>query len=60
MHAAGAVTVWTVPSHLRPLASGLSTVMPHLLGDVPILPITGWIQSAPLHLGMFGMHQLGT
>lgn len=59
VHAAGAVTVWTVPSHLRPLASGLSTVMPHLLGDVPILPITGWIQSAPPLPGMVVLKATG-
>ena len=43
---AGAVIVWTVPLRLRPLASGLGTVVPHLLGDVPILPIVGWVQGA--------------
>ena len=42
----GAVIVWTVPTRLRPLASGLGTVMPHLLGDVPILPIVGWLQGS--------------
>jgi hypothetical protein len=38
--------VWTVPVRLRPLASGLGTVAPHLLGDVPILPIVGWVQGS--------------
>ena len=43
---AGGVIVWTAPVRLRPLASGLGTVVPHLLGDVPILPVVGWLQGA--------------
>ena len=41
------VTVWSVPTRLRPLASGLAQVMSHVLGDVPSPPLVGLLQGMP-------------
>ena len=33
--------MWSVPLHLRPLATSLSTITIHLLGDMPSPPLFG-------------------
>ena len=38
------VTVWSVPTRLRPLASGMVQVASHVLGDVPSPPLVGLLQ----------------
>ena len=40
-----ALSMWAVPSVLRPLAISLMTVVIHLLGDVPSPPLLGWLQA---------------
>ncbi|KAL3134907.1 hypothetical protein ABBQ32_007873 [Trebouxia sp. C0010 RCD-2024] len=40
----GAVTVWSVPTRLRPLASGIAAIASHILGDVPTPPLVGLMQ----------------
>lgn len=40
------VTVWSVPTRLRPLASGMVQVTSHVLGDVPAPPLVGLLQGA--------------
>ncbi|KAL0043420.1 hypothetical protein WJX79_004259 [Trebouxia sp. C0005] len=42
--ASGAVVVWSVPTRLRPLASGISAIASHILGDVPTPPLVGLLQ----------------
>ena len=41
------VTVWSVPTRLRPLASGMAQVAGHVLGDVPSPPLVGLLQGVP-------------
>lgn len=40
-----ALTLWSVPPGLRPLAISLSVVVMHLLGDVPSPPLLGLLQA---------------
>ena len=37
-------SVWAVPTRLRPLASGVSAIASHILGDVPTPPLVGLLQ----------------
>lgn len=39
-----AISMWSVPSGLRPLAMSLMTIAIHLFGDVPSPPLLGWLQ----------------
>uniref|UniRef100_A0A061REG6 Mfs general substrate transporter n=1 Tax=Tetraselmis sp. GSL018 TaxID=582737 RepID=A0A061REG6_9CHLO len=39
-----AVNMWSVPVGLRPQAVSFSTIMSHLLGDVPSPPVLGWLE----------------
>lgn len=41
-----AVNMWSVPVDLRPQAVSFSTIMSHLLGDVPSPPLLGRLQDA--------------
>ena len=42
-------SVWSVPTRLRPLASGVSPIASHVLGDVPTPPLVGLLQGELLH-----------
>ncbi|KAK9812393.1 hypothetical protein WJX73_007088 [Symbiochloris irregularis] len=44
-----AVSLWSVPKALRPLAMSLSVVVIHLLGDVPSPALLGWLQDRLLN-----------
>ena len=37
-------SVWSVPTRLRPLASGVAAIVSHILGDVPTPPLVGLLQ----------------
>ena len=41
---ASAICLWAVPKRLRPFSTALTTVLVHLLGDVPSPPFLGWLQ----------------
>lgn len=41
-----AVSLWSVPTAVRPLAMSLGIVAVHVLGDVPSPPIVGAVQTA--------------
>jgi hypothetical protein len=44
-----AVNMWSVPVDMRPLAVSFSTIMSHLLGDVPSPPLLGRLQDVIQH-----------
>lgn len=44
---ADAVSMWTVPVHLRPAGQAFQVICMHAFGDVPLPPITGVIQGLP-------------
>lgn len=44
-----AVNMWSVPVDLRPQAVSFSTILSHLIGDVPSPPALGWLQDAVIH-----------
>lgn len=38
------ILLWSCPAHLRPFVLSASEVVQHLLGDVPMPPLVGWLQ----------------
>ena len=42
-----AVSMWTVPVHLRPAGQAFQVICMHAFGDVPLPPIAGVIQGLP-------------
>lgn len=50
---ADAVSMWTVPVHLRPAGQAFQVICMHAFGDVPLPPITGVIQGPPSDSTLF-------
>ncbi|KAI8476328.1 MAG: major facilitator superfamily domain-containing protein [Monoraphidium minutum] len=45
----GGIGMWSVPPPLRPLGISLTTIVMHLLGDVPSPPLLGYLQTRLEH-----------
>ena len=53
-------SVWSVPTRLRPLASGIAAIASHILGDVPTPPLVGLLQGTLAACWLKGLIELDT